>query len=510
MMHSQTKSQTKGVNKVNSEVLLEKLNSLTVSESTASSPSKDKINQEGSMMEVSSYHCSTWKRQIRFDMNKEGEKWEVGSKRARDEVIDNDSKMEVMQHEEGCIKQCPNLLVCMLISEYREWNKAAISVFFPPIIANNILSIPISRQQKEDSWYWSLTPNGHYTVKSGYKELRKIKLPNIHDSFFHQFTDVWKRVWKLKLPAKIKFFIWRACREILPVCSNLIKKGVDVDMWCPVCKEEEESVSHAVLHCSHLRDFWRQLPIPFMDESVEDVPFIDWFNMALTQWKEEELCIFAIATYKVWNRRNEIRLGANTMPIQLLKDSILSLWNEINSLPETFEQSSHRHEPPMGWTPPPFNLLKVNVDASKKSDNATGLGCVIRNHQGRVLGAVAKRAQPCATVEQLEASAVLLGLEFARGFGCEAVMLEGDACGVIKQLNSQSELISLVGTIVDNIKVVCNEFSSISFGWVPRSANSVANKLAIFGSSILSEEVWLEDHPVFLSDVLALDGCILC
>ncbi|KAF7841535.1 uncharacterized protein G2W53_003833 [Senna tora] len=97
---------------------------------------------------------------------------------------------------------------------------------------------------------------------------------------------------------------------------------------------------------------------------------------------------------------------------------------------------------------------RVNVDALKRSDVATGLGCVIRNHQWRVLGAVAKRGQPCASVEQLEASAVLLGLEFARGFGCEAVLLEWDACGVINQLNGQTEFIGSMGPIFESTRVV--------------------------------------------------------
>ncbi|KAF7809790.1 uncharacterized protein G2W53_036533 [Senna tora] len=48
------------------------------------------------------------------------------------------------------------------------------------------------------------------------------------------------------------------------------------------------------------------------------------------------------------------------MPIKLLKDWILGLWNEIDILPETTEQGSHRQEPPLmrarsrtpqqGWT----------------------------------------------------------------------------------------------------------------------------------------------------------------
>ena len=41
--------------------------------------------------------------------------------------------------------------------------------------------------------------------------------------------EVWKAIWNLRVPNKIKVFSWRACRSILPTRVNLSKKRIVVD-----------------------------------------------------------------------------------------------------------------------------------------------------------------------------------------------------------------------------------------------------------------------------------------
>ncbi|KAF7821943.1 RVT_3 domain-containing protein [Senna tora] len=266
----------------------------------------------------------------------------------KDNWIPNVPPPEVLT---SSIRVCPNMLVCMLISSPGVWNHEALSVFFPPSVANNILSIPLARAPKDDSWFWTLTPNGQYTVKSESAE---------------------------------KFYLF-----------------------------------------------------------------------ALT-WLRRELMRILVVCYEKRMRRR--------------------------------------------W--------KVNVDSCKRSEVATGVGCVIRNFQGRVLGAIARRAPPCASVELLEATAVLAGMEFARDLRCSCVEIEGDAQSVFNLVNGQTCSLFWVGTVVDSILSIISEFTSISFRWVPRGTNMVAHKLARVGSSLTGERVWLEDHSDVIVNVLASDGCV--
>ena len=57
---------------------------------------------------------------------------------------------------------------------------------------------------------------------------------------------VWRHLWKLHLPNKIKVFGWRVCQNVLPTRENLARLKVIVDDSCECCKGNLESVLHAL------------------------------------------------------------------------------------------------------------------------------------------------------------------------------------------------------------------------------------------------------------------------
>ncbi|KAL5766931.1 hypothetical protein ACOSP7_017548 [Xanthoceras sorbifolium] len=65
--------------------------------------------------------------------------------------------------------------------------------------------------------------------------------------------EVWKHLWKLDVPNKIKLFVWRACKKILPTNLNLSKKGILVSHLCSFCGLASESSDHALWGCSRLK-----------------------------------------------------------------------------------------------------------------------------------------------------------------------------------------------------------------------------------------------------------------
>ena len=87
-----------------------------------------------------------------------------------------------------------------------------------------ILQIPLSRRQVPDVIFWLYTKRGGYSVKSGYHTARKISKQEAEkgeSSGEALGGPVWARLWKLKIPNKIKVFGWRVCHEILPTRENL-------------------------------------------------------------------------------------------------------------------------------------------------------------------------------------------------------------------------------------------------------------------------------------------------
>lgn len=81
-----------------------------------------------------------------------------------------------------------------------------------------ISAIPLPMMDRDDMLVWHFNTNGTYSVKSGYCVA--------HNQFLSQLKEnpetsskpkkeVWKVLWKMKVPNKIRSFWWRVCRNSL-------------------------------------------------------------------------------------------------------------------------------------------------------------------------------------------------------------------------------------------------------------------------------------------------------
>ena len=84
-----------------------------------------------------------------------------------------------------------------------------------------ILQMPLPRSQEEDEVLWHFHKRGEYSVKSGYQLALNLKFPNEPSSSSDSNSRQWKFLWMLELPEKIKIFMWRVTKNILPTAENL-------------------------------------------------------------------------------------------------------------------------------------------------------------------------------------------------------------------------------------------------------------------------------------------------
>ena len=87
-------------------------------------------------------------------------------------------------------------------------------------------SIPLGNSSAEDKLIWPYTSLGQHTVQSGYKFLAKENLNNPTTVGPKQDNGVWKLVWCLSIPNKLKNFLWRACQNVMPAEVNLRKRMI--------------------------------------------------------------------------------------------------------------------------------------------------------------------------------------------------------------------------------------------------------------------------------------------
>ena len=102
-----------------------------------------------------------------------------------------------------------------------QWDAGLLQGLFSSQEVELIMSIPLCRTYIEDKLIWPYTSSGNYIVKSGYNFLAAAKTDQTNIANPRQDGGIWKLVWSLSVPNKVKNFLWRVCKEALPMKRNL-------------------------------------------------------------------------------------------------------------------------------------------------------------------------------------------------------------------------------------------------------------------------------------------------
>jgi len=62
---------------------------------------------------------------------------------------------------------------------------------------------------------------------------------------------------KLKVPPKVKIYMWRVCRGLLSCKVKLFQKGTVEDKICEVCSTDIEDLWHLLIVSPFAEDCWR-------------------------------------------------------------------------------------------------------------------------------------------------------------------------------------------------------------------------------------------------------------
>ncbi|XP_061993525.1 uncharacterized protein LOC133711410 [Rosa rugosa] len=162
------------------------------------------------------------------------------------------------------------------------------------------------------------------------------------------------------------------------------------------------------------------------------------------------------------------------------------------------------------WRNPPSGRLKVNVDGSYRPEFGDGgIGIVVRDDHGTCVAAMARYFPKVLSAFHMEAEPFKAGLLLAIYQGWDGFELESDCSLMVAALNQNMEDRSDVGRIIDDCKSYLTSLHSIQITHVFREANGVAHRLAHLASSAYLDDVWLDEAPVIIQDVLYENYCNL-
>nr|GEW27711.1 RNA-directed DNA polymerase, eukaryota [Tanacetum cinerariifolium] len=129
---------------------------------------------------------------------------------------------------------------------------------------------PVILKQGMDSWSWSLSKSGLYTVSS---------VRNLIDSLLLQSSDL-KTMWIKYIPNKVNVFAWKVMTNSLPTRFYLSRRGIDSEsISCVNCVFGVENTNHLFFTCDMAKQVYK-LIARWWDISYMDIDSYEkWRNL---------------------------------------------------------------------------------------------------------------------------------------------------------------------------------------------------------------------------------------
>ena len=154
---------------------------------------------------------------------------------------------------------------------------------------NHISAVKV--QEGEDSLVWKIEKKGKFSVKSYYRSLKVENSPLLPA----------KEVWGSYTPLRTHFFAWEAVWGKISTVDMLMRRGWSMVYKCNLCKENEESADHILIHCGKTRELWTSLLSSFgvmwvFPGSVRNL-LLEWKIKGLGKkmsvvWRMAPICLF--------------------------------------------------------------------------------------------------------------------------------------------------------------------------------------------------------------------------
>ena len=183
--------------------------------------------------------------------------------------------------------------------------------------------------------------------------------------------------------------------------------------------------------------------------------------------------LFAMLAWSIWNKRNACRMGQVYLPnSRIFNDAVERLQDYHSVLDEPLFSSVGPIPSATQWVPPENPLFKVNHDGALfRYTSTAGLGAVIKDHEGHLIGALSKRIHLPLSMDDVEALACRRAVTFAAEIGLREVVVKGDSEVIWKHLTSDRLCMAGFGHIVTVWLVLKHAFCHVCIlsSWDPRA-----------------------------------------
>lgn len=155
-----------------------------------------------------------------------------------------------------------------------------------------------------DTFVWTAHRNGAFSTRSMYYNL--ISIPNYNRGCL---------LWKLKLPLKIKIFLWYLGRGLILTKDNLAKRRWRGSPKCSFCNQNE-NIQHLFFDCYIAKTVWRIIYFTLKIDPPVNINHImgDWESNKGCMHKKLLLSGVAALFWSIWLCRNDVVFNHNHIP----------------------------------------------------------------------------------------------------------------------------------------------------------------------------------------------------
>ncbi|KAL4366257.1 hypothetical protein GQ457_05G004610 [Hibiscus cannabinus] len=313
------------------------------------------------------------------------------------------------------------------------WDWSRLKQVLPIGVLHHIATIPPPNASfGTDLPCWRWEHKQLFTTRSAYASLGN---SSCHSS------KVWKLIWTLSVPQRIRTFVWLAVHGKLLTNQERMRRHLSTTASCSLCNNASKYVLHVLRDCVRARTIWFQVIHRRKLADFNSLPLHEWFTCALSESDDyfkdgdDKAAKFAIICWILWNRRykclfdvdykgSEPILVECSRMLAILRAKRVSMFAHIKS---------HNY-----WVPPQPGWVTTNVDGDVwLSDSTAACGGLIRdeNHNW-IIGFT--RSLGCCPVLFAELWGVHDALKHAWSLGHRRLVIETDNVEVVDILEGNS------------------------------------------------------------------------
>uniref|UniRef100_A0A803PU22 Reverse transcriptase zinc-binding domain-containing protein n=1 Tax=Cannabis sativa TaxID=3483 RepID=A0A803PU22_CANSA len=319
--------------------------------------------------------------------------------------------------------------------------------------------------------------DGKFSIKAAYRLITKNR---------HGGVDrLYKTLWKSPFGERVKLFLWKVRRDILP-CGQRLQSLFGNASSCVLCDGDSDSLVHFFFHCPvaqfcWFRSSWSIRSDLLQFNSSRDI--VEWilFPPFPDNVDLDRFSIFAaLLCYHMWSTRNKcFHEGVRDPPEVIFKGILHSV--------SSFDPKDCKVPPTVACDPPAFfdlgsvNRVNLFVDAAVR-DNMGFYVVLAIDSSGKVLEAYAGKEVVVSPLDP-EVRAILNAFSRCLYCGWPTVMIFSD-CKVAVDAILARHVPSwqLYPTFV-HLFHLCNLCSFCNVSWISRVNNGAAHKLAAWAAS---------------------------